>query len=409
MSKSVLIFFPLNPYPPRSGAHRRFLEMATGFSSLGYRVTLLSSTFTSETEWTRQSIEQLKYNFGLDVRIHVANAIDCYPERWLSRLYRGVHIEPPLNSAVYTSPLMRLWFRRQCQELQPDVIVMNYSRFDGLLSRVPRSSSLRVMDSIDLLTLNEKMRRALSGKLPTYPEDQGVCSEDVLNEKFFIELGLEADPAEFRVFDKYDFTIAISQNEAELVKKNTMNTKVVCIPMTAQSVHVNNRYDGPAVFVTGPNPFNLQGYLYWAKRVLPFVQRVTAEFQLRVTGTVCDCVAGQAGVILDGFVPDLEPVYESARFAICPVFGGTGQQIKIVEAMAHGVPVVALQAAAESSPIQHEVNGLVAVNAEEFAEHCLRLWNDRELCRKLGVAARDTIAGEFGRDRLHRSLAELLS
>jgi glycosyltransferase involved in cell wall biosynthesis len=114
------------------------------------------------------------------------------------------------------------------------------------------------------------------------------------------------------------------------------------------------------------------------------------------------------GIMVRGFVPNLTSLYELARFVVCPVFGGTGQQIKIVEAMAHGVPVIALRAAAASSPIVHEVNGLVANNAEEFAECVLRLWNDQQLCRQMGQAARDTVASQYSRSRLVKDLSQMI-
>ena len=88
-------------------------------------------------------------------------------------------------------------------------------------------------------------------------------------------------------------------------------------------------------------------------------------------------------------------------------FWGTGQQIKIVEAMAHGVPVVALRDSAERSPLQHGISGLVANNADEFGDYTIRLWNDADLCRKLGDAARETIAREFSRTRLAERLSQM--
>ena len=117
-----------------------------------------------------------------------------------------------------------------------------------------------------------------------------------------------------------------------------------------------------------------------------------------------ECVDSLAKV----FVDNLHDLYKSSRFFICPVFGGTGQQVKIVEAMAHGLPVVALEYAAHHSPLKHGMNGLVAKNIEEFAEHVVRLWNDRSLCRKLGAEARQTIATEFSREKLIRGLASLV-
>jgi glycosyltransferase involved in cell wall biosynthesis len=58
--------------------------------------------------------------------------------------------------------------------------------------------------------------------------------------------------------------------------------------------------------------------------------------------------------------------------------------------------------------LRHEVNGLIADNAEQFAEHTVRLWNDPALCRRLGDAARETVAGEFSSDRLSDALSKIL-
>jgi glycosyltransferase involved in cell wall biosynthesis len=129
---------------------------------------------------------------------------------------------------------------------------------------------------------------------------------------------------------------------------------------------------------------------------------------LQVTGYCSDRVAAEDNVVRGGFVPDLVPVYERARFLVCPVFGGTGQQVKIVEAMAHGLPVVALRRVADRSPLLHGVNGLVAECAEEFAQHVIRLWHDTELCRRLGTAARETVAAEASRGRLLDALSALV-
>ncbi len=97
-----------------------------------------------------------------------------------------------------------------------------------------------------------------------------------------------------------------------------------------------------------------------------------------------------------------------ACFAINPVFGGTGQQIKTLEAMAHGLPVVILREPARESPVRHGENGFVAENEQAFAEYCVRLWTDRELCRKMGTLARETIKNECGRAGTVGAMADII-
>src|SRR5262249_47553405 len=158
----------------------------------------------------------------------------------------------------------------------------------------------------------------------------------------------------------YDDTVAISRKEADLIGRHTSRTRVHLIPVTHEPTSLANNYQGPALFPAGNNPFNVQGYYYFVKRVLAKVLAQIPGFRLQAAGPFCQFLPPVEGVTLSGFVPDLKEVYTSAAFVVCPVFGGTGQQIKVVEAMAHGVSVVASRFSAEQSPLRHGVNGLVA-------------------------------------------------
>ncbi|RLI32452.1 hypothetical protein DRO56_03500 [Candidatus Bathyarchaeota archaeon] len=230
-----------------------------------------------------------------------------------------------------------------------------------------------------------------------------------MEEDFFKKLNLTVELEEFQIYDKYHFTIAISPKEAEIINQNTHRTRIVYIPMTQEPYYISNSYTGPALFPTGPNPFNVHGYLYFIKKVLPRVIKKAPSFSLQVTGAICRDVLPVEGISLCGFVPDLKSLYKSAKFVVCPVWGGTGQQVKIVEAMAHGVPVIASKHAAEASPIQHNVNGLIANDAEEFADYVVQLWYDKETCYRLGHAARETIASDFSRARLVEKLSSIIT
>ena len=55
----------------------------------------------------------------------------------------------------------------------------------------------------------------------------------------------------------------------------------------------------------------------------------------------------QRGIELAGNVPDVGPLYRDADLAIAPLRAGGGTRIKIIEAAAHGVPIIATRLAAE--------------------------------------------------------------
>lgn len=405
MSRKVAVFFPQNLYPPRSGYHKRGLEMLAGLKELGCTVTLLSSNLSYPRWENRDSLQALKANWVQDVLVYQEGIL----ERWLVRLlhnwYQWVGKRPPLRSMVYTPPGLRRWFSHVLDEIAPDILLMSHACWDTMVDHRRFGSMVRAIDMLDLVTLNMAMWSELDTRLPRPPLDADAVDESLLCTDFFEKMELDVDPAEFSIYDNYTYTIAISSQEADVVRRNASHTEVLWIPMTQEPVCIPNRYEGAALFPAGLNPFNVQGYLFFVRRVLPLLQAKWPDFVLQVTGPVCKQLSPTEGVSLDGYMPDLQSVYESAAFVVCPVFGGTGQSIKIVEAMAHGLPVVALRFAADRSPIRHAVNGFIADDAEEFAEYVIRLWNDRELCRQLGNAARETIASEFSRARLLEKLA----
>ncbi|MEM9246695.1 MAG: glycosyltransferase, partial [Cyanobacteria bacterium P01_F01_bin.153] len=73
-----------------------------------------------------------------------------------------------------------------------------------------------------------------------------------------------------------------------------------------------------------------------------------------------------------------------------------------------GIPVVAMAAIAESSPIKHGINGLIAESGHEFAEHILNLLENPARAQEIGLAAQETIQKEFSQDYLISTLGEAI-
>jgi glycosyltransferase involved in cell wall biosynthesis len=367
-------------------------------------VTLFGSTLITDSPWPvdDREIQNLQEQLGVRVEVYQGTPLDrqfMAQFAALSQSRREV-----VNWDSYTPPGLRNRFRQVFRQLSPELVVVNYSLWGQLAIGEEFQSACRLIDTIDLYTLNIKMRQALSQQLTSAPLTLEQIDSSIVAEDFYAKLQLEAEPDEYWIFDQYDYTIAIASLEAQLMRQHTHQTKVEYIPMTFTPEEVKNTYTEAPLLAVGPNPFNVQGYLYFVRKVLPIILNKLPEFRLRVVGSISSNLLPVAGVELLGYVPELKPLYAESRFAICPLIGGTGQQVKIVEAMAHGVPVIALQNVAQSSPIEHGVNGFIAENAEEFAEYAIQLWCDSELCRQLGEAARATIAKNFSQDLLVEKL-----
>lgn len=411
MNRKILFFYPHNPFPPKSGSHRRCVEMIKGSRDLGYEIHFASSSLFSDTRWDMISLNDLaKKQLITSFELYHAVAFD---QKWIQfwlRFYKLMNISPPVKSYHYCPPLMIAWFRRTIEKITPDIILMNYAFWDRLINH--RNTSIHsVIEIHDLVSMNQKMRKSLTPSLKKVLKDENNINNSFLDQNFFKRNPFTAATEEFKIYDRYDHTISLSSKEAKLIRKNTKYTSVVSLPMTFSPQYIANTYLEPPIFVVGPNPFNIQGYFYFIKKILPLILTKVTGFSLNITGTFWgDFIPkNREGILFRGFVPDIGKIYRGAKFAICPTFGGTGQQIKIIEAMAYGVAVVALADPAQDSALIHGVNGFIAHNAEEFAEYAIKLWRDKNVCRKLGKAARETICNRYSRDKLLETLSLILS
>jgi glycosyltransferase involved in cell wall biosynthesis len=113
------------------------------------------------------------------------------------------------------------------------------------------------------------------------------------------------------------------------------------------------------------------------------LQRHLGERPVRVTlvgraSNEVECLASPA-VRVRGFVEDLGPLYAQADAVVAPLRTGAGTRIKLLEAFAHNVPVVATRAAAEGLAVldgrhlllRRDPSGLAAAVADLAADPAL--------------------------------------
>lgn len=403
----IIFFFPHNPCPPYSGAHIRCLQILKTLIKLNYEIYLLSSTYTSDTKWDNLSLQKLE-NLGIKkIFIYNKNLLDKIIIWLIKKYYFLICKLPPVNSLIYSPPGMRKWFKNLQKIIKPDIIFMNYVYWDKLINRVNNNSYL-IIDYYDLVSKNRKMQKAIMNYFQKNNLYFELLDDLILNEGFFSEKDYFIDKNELKIITSYNCIFAISQNEKKLIEEYSNKVNIIHIPVMYKPIFCSNSYSGSAIFVTGPNFFNLQGYFYFTKKVLPIIIQTCPNFNLWITGSCCKKIRSEKNISMLGYVPDLENYYCNAKFALIPVLGGTGQQIKIIEAMAHGVPVIVTEYSSKTAPVIHGYNGFIAKDAHSFAEHCIKLWQNPELCQKMGNAARKTIQENFSDEMLLKKISEVL-
>ncbi|MBP8250983.1 MAG: glycosyltransferase family 4 protein [Herpetosiphon sp.] len=158
------------------------------------------------------------------------------------------------------------------------------------------------------------------------------------------------------------------------------------------------------------HPPNVEGALWLAHEVLPLVVRERPDARLILAGraptqAVRDCANDQIHVT--GDVADMRDLYARASVVAAPIFWGSGVRIKILEALACGLPLVTTSLAAEGIDLQHETDALFANDASSFAAALVRVLNHAELRQRLGDAGRAVIEREYDWHQIGARLTQL--
>lgn len=165
--------------------------------------------------------------------------------------------------------------------------------------------------------------------------------------------------SEMSLLDACAGTIGIASADTALFRLCLGEDRLLFIPdfgtMTPGAARSARASQGRLLFVGSDNPFNVAGLV----RFLATQRGIVERFGLDVAGKVSrapEVVAAAAalgGVNLMGYVEDLGALYTDARAVLSPV-DGTGVKIKVLEALAAGVPVFGSEHSIQGLPQGHE-------------------------------------------------------
>lgn len=169
----------------------------------------------------------------------------------------------------------------------------------------------------------------------------------------------------------------VSQRDAD-----TMGIRATVIPNGADlptSVAPLN-LSGPVVFIgsMGYGP-NVEAVHWWAEQVWPGSGLPPLTVIGQAAAEALDDLHSSAAVSLVGEVPDVTPWLRRAAVVAVPILSGSGTRLKVVEALAHGRPVVSTSKGAEGIGAVPGRDLLLADSPEDFAAAVTRLRREPDL------------------------------
>lgn len=145
---------------------------------------------------------------------------------------------------------------------------------------------------------------------------------------------------------------------------------------------------------------NEDAALFFLRAILPLVRREVPAASFTVvgrnpTGALRRAASQTTGARVTGAVPDMRPHLGSADLVVVPLRMGRGVKVKMLEAMAMGLPIVASPIAVEGLAVTPGVDVVVANSPGDFADAVVHLLRDPARAGQIGEAARRLVEGRY--------------
>jgi glycosyltransferase involved in cell wall biosynthesis len=139
---------------------------------------------------------------------------------------------------------------------------------------------------------------------------------------------------------------------------------------------------------------NVDAVIWFSRAVWPEIARTHPALQFTIVGRnppieVRSLTSERIHVT--GTVDDVRPFYASAIAAVVPLHSGSGTRLKILEAMAAGVPVVSTRLGAEGIDADDDFHLLLADNGRELIAAVNRVVSSSETRARLSHAAQELV------------------
>jgi glycosyltransferase involved in cell wall biosynthesis len=133
---------------------------------------------------------------------------------------------------------------------------------------------------------------------------------------------------------------------------------------------------------------NYEAMHWFVREVYPRVLEQMSDVHLLITGDHANkSLPSLKNITLTGYVNDIKSLIASCSVSIAPLLSGGGTRLKILEAMAIGVPVVATSKGAEGLGAQDGEHLLVSDDPDAFAKGIVRILRDKNFHDHLSTHA----------------------
>jgi glycosyltransferase involved in cell wall biosynthesis len=390
----VLIISPYLPHPLAGHGGGVYLyDMVRHLSSL-YEVTLIS--FADEHE--RHLAPDLR---SLRVKLHL-----------VSRVKGPVH---NLRAAVTLTALRGLQFTRSMLSWEPYIVCKFRSRTMARMIRDVTVSQPFDIAQLEYTQMGQYVSDVRSGRTILHEHDVVLRTvqryftrtRSPLSRAWYLLELCRLNSYERRMVRQFDGISTLTRPDALLLEWQTRNphVKVLSPGVDLPSVSDGGGQRNPDSLLFLGNLTQLpndDAAIWLCTDIFPRIVAEHPAATLTIVGRgpsrALLAAASNPRIKLLDFVKDLRPHLLQAGVFVAPLRLGGGIKIKILDALAHGCPVVTTPVGTEGITGLTSSSVLISRTAEGITRHCISLLENPARAAQLGLCGRDVVRENFSWD-----------
>lgn len=327
-----------------------------------------------------------------------------------------------LQSSLYYNKKNEAYIRELDLKEKYDVLFVDMVRLASYKVAFNRDGIHTVLDMGDILS--KRYSRQISNVSESsnvggaYTNAMSKLFQSILSPKWVQKAILTIESSlmkksEIEWAEKYDSVILVSTVETDELNQKLTKPKAVTVRVGVDCEYFGeqreNRVEERNVSFVGDmrTSANSDTVDLIISNIIPLCKKVEkVVFVGKCSDQIKEKYSSNEKVLFTGMVPDIRDAVKNTAVFIAPMAYGTGVKIKIVEAMAMGMPVVTNSIGAEGIPGVNGQHWFVGNTYEEIAAYIDELVSDIDKRSVMGRNAQELINCKFSWDAATRAFKD---
>ncbi len=383
----ILMLTPYVPYPPSSGGQVRTYNLLKHLSKTN-KITLIC---------LYKNPEEKKYLNKLKPYCQSVYFCQRSPHPWTIRnIFKSVF------------------------SLKPFLIVRNYSlEAENILKEILEKEQFDIIHAETFYIMPHLPKTSIPIFLLEQTIEYQVYQHFVNSLPFFIKPAFSLDILKLKIWEKNYWKKAymvgaVSDTDKQIITRLEANIKPVIIPNGAGEDMITEKLGPknlkkPVILFQG-NFFwlqNTEAANYLINKIMPLAKKRLPNLKFVIAGQNAANKIGQvksSNIEIIDIGPkqneEVKKIYQKATIFIAPIFGPGGTRLKILAAMASGIPVISTKTGVTGLTVTNNSEVLIANSPEEFIKSIEKIIKDKNLYQKIRSNAYSLIKKKYNWEKI---------